>query len=305
MHDSELAFYDARIAPILGRHEESRQRAFSAWRNLSVGVAALALILAGVLSFTGPDQIWVLALLGGGVGVLLLYLRTAKLWSGPLSSEVIAALCEEVGDVAPARAALLVEPFERLGVVGRCDKVELTSPFEGQYRGQDYAIASADLGRTSRGKNSSSTTVFQGLLLRIALPAPAPRLLLIRNLGSLGSALNRKVLDMTGHMKQVTLGIGAVEQQFDVRAEDAEAARGYLTGPVIRALQVLVEAERDNSAVTVGFDETTLLVALPRIRQVFRMGSLFRPLADLRPAIMAARVDLTLPRRVIDALLDG
>ena len=305
MTNIELAFYDARIAPILGRHEESRQRAVAAWRKLSMGVAALALVLAGVLSFTGPDQIWVLALLGGGLGVFLLYLRTAKLWSGALSTEVIAAMCEEVGDVAPARTALLVEPFERLRVVGRCDKVALTSPFDGQYRGHDYSIASADLSRTSRGKKSSSSTVFQGLLLRIALPAPAPRLLLIRNLGSLGSALNRKVLDMTGHMKHVSVGIGAVEQQFDVRAEDAEAVRGYLTAPVIRALQLLVEAERDNAAVTVGAEGTTMLVALPRIRPVFRMGSLFGPLADLRPAIMAARADLTLPRRVLDALLDG
>jgi len=305
MHDTEQAFYDARIAPILGRHEESRQRSFAAWRKLSMGVAGLAVIVAAVLSFTGPDQIWVLALLGGGLGIFLLYLRANKLWSGALSSEVVAAVCEEVGDVAPARAALLVEPFERLGVVGRCDKVELTSPFDGQYRGQDYALVSADLHRRSGGKNKSSTTVFQGLLLRIALPAPAPRLLLIRNMGSLAGAVNRKVLDLTGHMKQVTVGIGAVEQPFDVRAEDAEAARGYLTGPVIRALQLLVEAELDNAGVTVGAEGSTLLVALPRLRPVFRMGSLFRPLADLRPAINAARADLTLPRRVIDALLEG
>jgi hypothetical protein len=61
MHDIDHTSYDARITPILARNEESRQRAVAAWRKLSMGVAALAMVLAGVLSFTGPDQIWVLA----------------------------------------------------------------------------------------------------------------------------------------------------------------------------------------------------------------------------------------------------
>lgn len=319
------AVYRTRLAPRLNGLEQERQAVLAtAKRHVAIALAAgAALGLAFLLFGTGSDGM-AGALVGfgvplafGGVAAFLLWRRQAAKWSGSAAREVMPVVCDFLGDLDHDRDAIKGFPLERmqkLGVIRPFSKSEVSDRLDGTYRDVPFEIVEAklinDKSKSSTtadndSRDSSTSTQFKGLLMRIGVPDPIQgRILIARDYG-----MGNKLMSLFGgagrDLPRVETGHAAFEDMFEVHSDNPDPARDVLPPAFLDSFVQLAEAEggrRGAKGLEAGFHEDSFFMALQRDDDFLAMGKLTTPADEIEEDLHRVFDDIATVRRIIDRL---
>lgn len=319
------AVYKTRLASRLKELDQERQAVLAtAKRHVAIALGAGAVLgLAFLLFGSGSDGL-AGALLGfgvplafGGVAAFLLWRRQAAKWSGSVAKDVMPVVCDFLGDLDHDRDALKGFPLERmqkLGVIRRSSKSEISDRLDGTYRDVPFEIAEAKLindkrksntSTDSSGSNNSSSTQFKGLLMRIGVPDPIPeRILIARDYG-----MGNKLMSLFGsagrNLPRVETGHAAFEEHFEVHSDDPDMARKVMPPAFLDSLVGIAEAEgghRGAKSQEAGFHDDSFFMTLQREDDFLAMGKLTTPADEIEDDLHGVFDDIATVHRIIDRL---
>ncbi|MCM2563605.1 DUF3137 domain-containing protein [Lutimaribacter sp. EGI FJ00015] len=317
--------FDVRIAPRLSTLEEERQAILAvARRHVAIAlVSGAAVGLLFVLSGSGSGGLGgMLAAFGipvafGAVAALLLWKRQAKKWSGSAAKEVMPVVCDFLGDLTFDRDAVKGFPLERmqkLGVIRRFSRAEVSDRLEGTYRDVPFEIVEAELindkskSTTNSDDNRSDSgprTQFKGLLMRIGVPDPIPaRILIARDYGP-GNKLMRMFGGVGRDLPKVETGHDTFEKSFEVHSDSPETARQVLAPEFLDSFMAIAEAEtgrRGAKGLEAGFHDEAFFMALERDSDFLALGKLSAPADEIEEELHGVFDDIATARRIVDRL---
>ena len=261
----------AELAPQF-RHLESEraERSQRLKQHIIASLASggiLALVVLVILGWSWRG-IALLVVLGGAGLAIYLAVRAQRAWSSAVLAQVMPALCKAWGEVSyqpEAPRKDFVDPFETLHAIGNHNRRRLEHYFSGRAGDRRFEMLHADLTHASGGKNSSSTPVFYGLLIRIQLFNPAPLPILV--------APNYRLFGKIRDMTQVSLDLPEFSEKFMVhvpadRADGPDQARAFLDSKWQQALLAINAGEgrliHDRAALRIGLIEDSCYIALSR-----------------------------------------
>lgn len=308
------------VAPRLDALEQERQH-FNrrGWRHFGIGVA-VGVVAGGALALSIPDEVG--RLIGGGFGLLFGILGGAAArahqggaWTGTVAEAVMPTVCHFLGDLDHDRAARDGFPARRahdLGLVGHYNRATFEDLLTGTWRDVPFEMVEATLrhrSRKSSGKNGSSSStkeVFKGLMFRIGLPEPAPtRIMIARNYGSALNALAGFFSGSRGRgMPRVETGHAAFEKDFELHADDPDAALAYLPPDFLDNLVAIGRHESDKGVkgMRAAFDGGDFFLVLERRKPFMEMTSLRKPVHGVTETLHDVFDDMMVVRRIIDRL---
>ena len=307
------------IAPEVERLEAQRRALLGQAIRGALVIVGLAVAIGVGLGFAsgweGPGAI--APAVGGMMGIfgaLIYWNEKAGDHTGALSDVVMPRVVGFLGDITHDPTAHLGFPTGRLkdlGVVRMHNRVSLAHRIDGSWRGVDYTLVEALLrqrtGTTGRKKSGSkTTTTFDGMLFRIAVPRPAPTTILIaQDYGALGNAMAGWLKSGKGRgMPRVETGHPRFEAKLEMHANSPSAAAEYLPGPILDALVDIAETEGQSGrrGMTAAFDGDSFYLALWRTEKFLKLGGLREPVTGIDRNIHQVFDDLAMVRRIIDRL---
>jgi hypothetical protein len=306
-----------------------RERTIRDLKLLAAVTAGLMLVVLVLHSLGLLPKGWLLVppILAVGLGSWLIW-RRQQAWAERLIEAVMPSFCRFLGDLDYRRrgtGADYVDPFEALGLVATANVRVLEHCIAGQYRDTRFDLVHAQLSRKSSGKNKTSSTVFQGLLFRIAVPARVPLAIVIMpRLAKLPGPLALLQRRANDDLPEIAVDQPAFAAKFVVRAElsgpaDETAVRAFLTPGFMAALVAIDEAEAKRSyglaGLSAGFAGQTFYLTLSRQhlssigpikverpKGFLETGWFLRRDLDLEAAIHGMFKDIGIAHRVIDHL---
>jgi hypothetical protein len=319
------AVYKTRIAPLLNELEQERQTVLAtAKRHAAIALAAgAALGLIFLLFGSGSDGL-AGALVGfgvplafGGVAAFLLWRRQAAKWSGSVARAVMPVVCDFLGDLSHDRDALKGFPLERmqkLGVIRRSSRSEISDRLAGTYRDVPFEIVEAELINDKRksntstdnsGSDNSSSTQFKGLLMRIGVPDPIPGHILIARDYGMGNKLMSLFGSAGRDLPRVETGHAAFEELFEVHSDNADMARKVLPPAFLDSFVGMAETEGGRhgaKGLEAGFHDDSFFMALQRDGDFLAMGNLTTPADEIEDDLHGVFDDIATVHRIIDRL---
>lgn len=308
-----------RIAPELDRLESFRLELLGKARRNALIAFAIGAVLAVVVFLTVDGNagtvFGVILLIVGGIAAAVARSMQAGRWTGSVADVVMPPVCEFLGDTSYDRQAGDGFPTGRMrdiGVLASHDKARLTDRLAGTYRDVPYELVEAHLTRRSQDSDNKTTnqTVFNGMLFRIGLPAPAPTTILIaRDYGSLGNRMAGMVKGGTGRgMPRVDTGHPPFEDKFELHAAEPTAVQGYLPPPFLDSLVAIALEEGGDAgakSMTAGFEGDSFYLALWRKKPFLQMARLSEPVHGIEKELHVVFEDISVVRRIIDRLVAG
>ncbi len=293
----------------------------------ATGAAMLLLVALVLLGRLPGGWLVVVPVAAGGLGGWLVW-RRQQAWSEAVLAAVMPSFCRFLGDLDYRREGIPVEhvdPFESLGLVGPSNVRVLEHRIAGRHRDTAFDLVQARLTRRSGGKNKTSSTVFQGLLCRIAVPAHVPiAIVVMPRLAKLPGAL--ALLQRRGNdaLPEVAVDHADFAAKFVVRADAATAAdvaavRAFLTPGFMAALLAIDAGEAQRAyglaGLSAGFLGDTFYLALSRQhlsslgpikierpKGFLEVGWFLRRDLDVEAAIHDMFRDVGIAHRMIDRL---
>lgn len=267
------------------------------------GVAAAALLLL-VLSDPMNAMLLGLPVLGLAAGAFWLLNRE---YGRAARKALMPAVCRAIGDIehrTGAQGAPLAQ-LRAARMLADWSKEDVDDVFEGIWRQTLFLLAEADLKMVrGSGKNSSSRTVFKGLVFFIETPKPiAPQILLrARRPPLLGPRRPRR--RELGKLERAAVPHDGFSRRFEMWSNYPPAALEVVT-PAFAELMAHLSATAGWLGLDAAFTRTHLILALPRSGDRFAVGSLLRPAARLGDDAHRALDEVLAAHRLIDLLHDG
>lgn len=308
------AVFSERVAPALDRLEAERRAQLATARKhmaVPIGIGGLLALLALFAVDDFKDKLIGMAfpLVLGGLIAALIWKHRSKRWGGALAETVMPAVCDFLGDLSydrKARDLFELDRMRALGLLPTFDQSKLTDRLDGRYRGMAWEMVEARLRNSGTGKDDSDRTVFQGLLMRVALPEPAPTTIrIVRDYGSVGNRIVGFLSQGRRETPRVELDHAAFEAAFEVHADDPDAARNYLPPAFLDNLLDIAEAEGGSEGtrgMSAGFHGEWFYLALSREAEFLEMGGLTRPVDGIEADIHDVFADISIAYRIIDRL---
>jgi hypothetical protein len=302
--DPKLArLFQREIAPQVPALETERAQGRTWFIITAVAFAFAIPILIGLL--WPIDRGW-----AGVAGVLMtvfgLHMLGAeqRRFRHRLRDLVMPAVCQAAGDLRHSAGGAPGIPFdelESLGLLPGHNRRTIDDVFEGRHRDTEFIMVEARLRRRSGGGRSRTRTVFRGLIFAIAVPRDVrARILIARESGTLGNRLKGWIKGFSG-LERVSLPHPAFEAQFEVYSDDRAVAQATITPAFCAALVELAQAHA-GQPIQGAFRLGWFYLTLPRRRDQFRLGSLFRSLDGLEAEAERVLQDVRVVHRVIDTL---
>ena len=316
-----------RVAALQADRSGLRERTIRELKLLAAAAAGASLLvfvlfLAGILQ---AGWLVLVASLAVGLGAWLVWRRQQE-WAERLIEAVMPSFCRFLGDLRYARQGTdetYVDPFAALGLVGPANSRQLEHFIEGTHRGTAFNLVMAKLTRRSGRKSRSS--VFQGLLFRIAVPTPVPvPIVIMPRFAALPGPLALLQRRANDKLPEIAIDQPDFALKFVVRAElagptDETAVRRFLTPGFMAALLAIDAAEAKRSyglaGLSAGFAGDTFYLALSRQhlssigpikierpKGFLETGWFLRRELDLAAAIHGMFNDIGIAHRVIDRL---
>jgi hypothetical protein len=217
---------------------------------------------------------------------------------------VMPALCQAAGDLRHSAGSAPGIPFdelESLGLLPRHNRRTIDDVFEGRHRETEFIMTEARLRQRGSGRRSRTRTVFRGLIFAIAVPRDVrARILIARESGAIGNRLKGWIKGFSG-LEHVSLPHQAFETRFEVYSDDRAVVQATVTPAFCDALVELAEAHA-GQPIQGAFRLGWFYLTLPKRRDQFRLGSLFRSLDGLEAEAERVLHDVRIVQRVIDTL---
>lgn len=298
------------VAPQLDALDVKRAELISTGKRhfaYAVGVGAVL----GIILAVWQDVIFgVFVLAFSLIPAFALRSNQAKKWSGEVAETVMPSICEFLGDITYDRKAtgsFSAAQAQELGLVAKYDSAVLEDHMIGTWNGTQYEMVEAKLTRSSSNNDSSNnSTVFQGLLFRIALPQPAPtRILIARDFGQTFNKLAGFFGSGSGRgMPRVETGHEEFEKDFELHAMSPEGVLDYLPPAFLDNLVAIGASESDSGTLGMiaAFDGGDFWLSLERKKPFLEMGKINEPVEGIIEELHLVFDDMALIRRIIDRL---
>ncbi len=310
------AVFEREVVPILERQEEARAAALGRrdhWRGKVLKYGLPVVLVLAALSAWAFLSGWIVAgaitaffavfsVMAAGMVYFVIGRYHEKMWSQGMATEVLPIVCDFLGDVAYGDANIRPGTFRELGIVPSFSIDRVYDPVSGTHGGLRFDLAEVVLQRKTSGSNNQTryVTAFRGLLMTIALEAPAPTIIFTRDRGGVGNWL--KDTFSAGKHTRIEIDDPEFEAAYETFAEDPDAARAYITTGLTRGLLAVAQDEAQRDVVAAALKDRTLYLAIPRKEDFLNVGKLNAPMDTEGEIFHRFLSDLTLPRRVIDAL---
>jgi hypothetical protein len=292
--------FDREIAPKLDELERERQAVIAKSRQRWL-IGAAIFFGTVLLSFLFVPGEWA----GLAIGVLVVAAIGFTVWGGLPRTEFVSkirtksmsAICASVDglDYDEEATSFPFSKFEELGLFNSFSDQDLNHHFYGRYRGCEFNLIHAEL--ETGGRNSS--TVFDGLCIRISLPRPTRGKVLIYS--DLGIASLNNFASMFRSGKRVLIPHADFEQKFEVYAEHPNEALGYITPTFVENFLALSKiAKSENMVAAFQFEWFYLAVnGVPALLDGFTAA---KPVAEVRDELNSAVGEIMMIYRIIDQL---
>ncbi|MEM9045967.1 MAG: DUF3137 domain-containing protein [Pseudomonadota bacterium] len=292
--------FQKKIVPILKKREIEHIRRR---RNLFVGAGGVAAfgVLAGLLVVFSAG-------IAKGVAVGIVCLMVASMiaayqqmkWRKGLGTEILPIMAEFLGDMIYGREEIALCEFEDRGVVPQFSKSEIEDAMAGSHKGLKWAMAEATLA-TKRGTRSGQRTVFKGLLMKIEIFGPSPRILMVPRGHAAGEWLGELFSSTRKKTERFETGIERFDAEVACYSKETDQARSFIDDHFAAGL---LELGRSVSSrpVAAAMEGQWLYLAIPHSRNLLSFGSLWTPVQEIEADLHKVFEELTLPRRIIDLL---
>lgn len=258
-----------KISPGLSKYESERLRQFGYTR--AVKIAALIIILVLVF-LTKQIDIGLIVFICCIAGAVCFGLK--KKFENEIKQKIMPYVCKCLGDLKWKYAQC---SFEQLlcksGIIDRYNRVSYDDSFTGIYKDINYEICETSFYYTTgTGKNSSTRTVFKGVMIKLDM-----------NKSFTGNTVIRpdtlKHASPAANLKHTTLEDVVFEKKFDVFTDDEVEARYLITPSFMERLNNMKTAFSADR-VSCAFYDKYLLVGLHTSNDLFSIGSLKEPVND-------------------------
>lgn len=295
--------FDDRVVPILEAHERTRKDyrkkallGMGAGGTFGVGSAGGGIAMESEF-----------ALFGGAFGGAVAWGTKRYFenqWRAGLGGEVLPILCEFLGEMEYGRQEIQLATFSRLGLIPSYTNSSLEDAVTGEHDGLGWAMTEARLTKKTRDSKgrTSTRTVFRGLLFRIEIQGPAPKIFFGRDRGGALNWLSETFSSSRKGMDKVPVDDPDFERVYEIYSDDPAAARDFIDANLTAGLLEIARSEAAKSYIACAMKDDGLYLALPRKDNFLGLGSLFRPLHTVDADLHEALADLSMPARVIDRL---
>jgi hypothetical protein len=258
-----------KISPGLSVYEAERLRQFGYTR--AVKIAALIIILVLVF-LTKQIDIGLILFICCIAGAVCFGLK--KKFENEIKQKIMPYVCKCLGDLKWKYAQC---SFEQLlcksGIIDRYNRVSYDDSFTGIYKDINYEICETSFYyKTGTGKNSSTRTVFKGVMIKLDM-----------NKSFTGNTVIRpdtlKHASPAANLKHTTLEDVVFEKKFDVFTDDEVEARYLITPSFMERLNNMKTAFSADR-VSCAFYDKYLLVGLHTSKDLFSICSLKEPVND-------------------------
>lgn len=298
------------LGPSVGRLETERQavrQGMLTRAGAGVGggvVLALLLWLFGVGLFI-PIIVLVIGCVGG-IALASWHVRSFRDRAASALAPPIAAAIGEMDYERSPFALPEVDEFFDLKVAPRGNQTRFADCLRGRHRGTDFFLVECKVVKRTRthsqGKTRNrSTTVFNGLLVRVSVPVSFDGTVFIgRDFGNFGNWLSGLV-KKTGEMQPITFPDSAFEQHYQVYADNEDTAR-RLIGKDFADAMVRIDDMAKGGRPRAAFSNGRFYLSLPWRGGFMEPVGLWRKI-EMSPEWLQEIVDeMTLPHRIIDTL---
>ena len=260
-----------KISPGLSKYESERLRQFGYTR--AVKIAALIIILVLVF-LTKQIDIGLILFICCIAGAVCFGLK--KKFENEIKQKIMPYVCKCLGDLKWKYAQC---SFEQLlcksGIIDRYNRVSYDDSFTGIYKDINYEICETSFYyKTGTGKNSSTRTVFKGVMIKLDM-----------NKSFTGNTVIRpdtlKHASPAANLKHTTLEDVVFEKKFDVFTDDEVEARYLITPSFMERLNNMKTAFSADR-VSCAFYDKYLLVGLHTSKDLFSICSLKEPVNSSR-----------------------
>ncbi len=258
-----------KISPGLSVYEAERLRQFGYTR--AVKIAALIIILVLVF-LTKQIDIGLILFICFVAGAACFGLK--KKFENEIKQKIMPYVCKCLGNLSWKNAQC---SFEQLlcksGMIDRYNSVSYDDSFTGIYKDINYEICETSFYyKTGTGKNSSTRTVFKGVMIKLDM-----------NKSFTGNTVIRpdtlKHASPAANLKHTTLEDVVFEKKFDVFTDDEVEARYLITPSFMERLNNMKTAFSADR-VSCAFYDKYLLVGLHTSKDLFSLCSLIKPVND-------------------------
>ena len=258
-----------KISPGLSKYESERLRQFGYTR--AVKIAALIIILVLVF-LTKQIDIGLILFICCIAGAVCFGLK--KKFENEIKQKIMPYVCKCLGDLKWKYAQC---SFEQLlcksGIIDRYNRVSYDDSFTGIYKDINYEICETSFYyKTGTGNNSSTRTVFKGVMIKLDM-----------NKSFTGNTVIRpdtlKHASPAANLKHTTLEDVVFEKKFDVFTDDEVEARYLITPSFMERLNNMKTAFSADR-VSCAFYDKYLLVGLHTSKDLFSICSLKEPVND-------------------------
>ena len=253
----------------MSKYESERLRQFGYTR--AVKIAALIIILVLVF-LTKQIDIGLILFICCIAGAVCFGLK--KKFENEIKQKIMPYVCKCLGDLKWKYAQC---SFEQLlcksGIIDRYNRVSYDDSFTGIYKDINYEICETSFYyKTGTGKNSSTRTVFKGVMIKLDM-----------NKSFTGNTVIRpdtlKHASPAANLKHTTLEDVVFEKKFDVFTDDEVEARYLITPSFMERLNNMKTAFSADR-VSCAFYDKYLLVGLHTSKDLFSICSLKEPVND-------------------------
>lgn len=272
---SDLQSYEARRAAV--------QRQVR-WRvPLFIGLVLIATLLLALLfnSFADPYEQWfstphVFLYIVGIVAAVFAYFSAVKPATDLRQSfrdrllPVIFGFIEGVS----YRRGEKPDSFDRLPAetIGSFDREYFDDAISGRYEGFSFELYEA---RLEQKTSKAVSSVFKGIVIAFETMTPFPGVLIATRRTNKVMGFFQGIFG--SRMEEVPSGIPALDEDYEFRTDNVEAARPLVTGRLAKALQWLGEAWPDEPA-RVALTGSEGFLLLPHDRNFFELPDIDQPL---------------------------
>ncbi|MFN3500644.1 MAG: hypothetical protein ACK4ZJ_00140 [Allorhizobium sp.] len=287
------------IDAMLRAAEPRRFQALSASLNLAF---AVFLTLLGRAPFESMALWSVVA----AIAAMALWRLSQHLWRDLAIAAIAPAIGEPWGQSLFVSGWGAVEIERRLGDLFSHDGARYTAwQSHGRYRDVVYRLSESTIWQ--RRRNNAPREVIHLMEVEITVPVSFVGSLKVRPRSGFARKIDDLVRRVSGESEQRIEIDPAFDAVFDTMMDRCDSVEALLT-PAFRRAMLVLAAHYPRMYLEAGFEHGWFRLRLPIANLVFASASLAKPMTDLAEEADALWWDLTVPHRLIDALmgdLDG
>ena len=301
--------YDREIVPYLRELEEKRISAIKRSQMIIAAIAMVSLFLAWRAYQLDP-VLPIMPIAFGGFACLYFYISRGDKLQGELTSFIRPILSDFLEDISFSEESsaeeVQLEKLERLCLVPKADSRSFGPRISGSWRGVKYQLVKASFFERYRDRENKQRTrsLFSGILVEIECWNPMPTIVFLPDFGKIANQLYSWATRNVRPPHKLDLP-DELERAFEVYTDDRDRAMEALdTSFGQKILKMSENFQGPESHMSTAFQGNAFFMAIRPNHDFFSFDVMNRPLSEVDEKIHQAFRDLTIPRRIIDQLLD-